>query len=104
MRKYEVKPEIEAFDLSHIHQAVKMNREGRIPGTLYLQFVMGVKNAMPVDRDVFDYYVKTMAGAPAGTASQEHKKPSKICGSQDTVTKKTASRTARSYWTGLLKL
>lgn len=60
MRTYEVKPEIEAFDLSHIHQAVKMNREGRIPGALYMQFVMGVKNAMPVDRDVFDYYVKTM--------------------------------------------
>ncbi|MFW8635567.1 3-keto-5-aminohexanoate cleavage protein [Cribrihabitans pelagius] len=60
MRTYEVKPEIEAFDLSHIHQAVKMNREGRIPGKLYVQFVMGVKNAMPVDRDVFDYYVKTM--------------------------------------------
>jgi uncharacterized protein (DUF849 family) len=60
MRTYEVKPEIEAFDLSHIHQAVKMNREGRIPGALYVQFVMGVKNAMPVDRDVFDYYVKTM--------------------------------------------
>lgn len=60
MRTYDVKPEIEAFDLSHIHQAVKMNRDGRIPGTLYVQFVMGVKNAMPVDRDVFDYYVKTM--------------------------------------------
>ncbi|MFW8595393.1 3-keto-5-aminohexanoate cleavage protein [Cribrihabitans neustonicus] len=60
MRTYDVKPEIEAFDLSHIHQAVKMNREGRIPGKLYVQFVMGVKNAMPVDRDVFDYYVKTM--------------------------------------------
>lgn len=60
MRTHEVKPEIEAFDLSHIHQAVKMNREGRIPGTLYVQFVMGVKNAMPVDKDVFDYYVKTM--------------------------------------------
>ncbi|AZV79370.1 3-keto-5-aminohexanoate cleavage protein [Parasedimentitalea marina] len=60
MCTYEVKPEIEAFDLSHIHQAVKMNREGRIAGTLYVQFVMGVKNAMPVDKDVFDYYVKTM--------------------------------------------
>ncbi|NRB16051.1 MAG: 3-keto-5-aminohexanoate cleavage protein [Rhodobacteraceae bacterium] len=60
MRTYEVKPEIEAFDLSHIHQAVKMNRDGRIAGPLYVQFVMGVKNAMPVDKDVFDYYVKTM--------------------------------------------
>ena len=60
MRLYHVKPEVEAFDLSHIHQAVKMNREGRIAGKLYVQFVMGVKNAMPVDKDVFDYYVRTM--------------------------------------------
>jgi uncharacterized protein (DUF849 family) len=60
MRTFNVKPEIEAFDLSHIHQAVKMNRDGRILGRLYVQFVMGVKNAMPVDRDVFDYYVKTV--------------------------------------------
>ena len=60
MRKYEVKPEIEAFDLSHIHQAVRLNREGVIAGRLYVQFVMGVKNAMPADRDVFDYYVRTM--------------------------------------------
>ena len=60
MRTHNVKPEIEAFDLSHIHQAVKMNRYGRIPGRLYVQFVMGVKNAMPVDRDVFDYYIKTV--------------------------------------------
>ena len=60
MRKYEIKPEIEAFDLSHIHQAVAMHRDGRIPGKLYIQFVMGVKNAMPADKDVFDYYVKTV--------------------------------------------
>lgn len=60
MRTHNVKPEIEAFDLSHIHQAVKMNRDGRIAGKLYVQFVMGVKNAMPVDRDVFDYYIKTV--------------------------------------------
>ncbi|MEM9632067.1 MAG: 3-keto-5-aminohexanoate cleavage protein [Pseudomonadota bacterium] len=60
MRNHQVKPEIEAFDLSHIHQAVAMNRDGRIPGKLYIQFVMGVKNAMPVDRDVFDYYIKTV--------------------------------------------
>jgi uncharacterized protein (DUF849 family) len=60
MREYDIKPEIEAFDLSHIFQAAKMNAEGRIPGQLYIQFVMGVKNAMPADRDVFDYYVHTV--------------------------------------------
>ena len=60
MRTYSVKPEVEAFDLSHIHQAAMMNKDGRIPGKLYVQFVMGVKNAMPIDKDTFDYYIKTV--------------------------------------------
>ena len=60
MRTYGVKPEIEAFDLSHIFQAVAMARDGRLPSPLYVQFVMGVKNAMPVDRPVFDFYIETL--------------------------------------------
>ena len=60
MIRYNVKPEIEAFDLSHIFQAVKMQADGRLQGPLHIQFVMGVKNAMPVDREVFDFYVKTV--------------------------------------------
>ncbi len=60
MLEYDVKPEIEAFDLSHIFQAVKMSEDGRLKKPLYVQFVMGVKNAMPVDRDVFDFYIRTL--------------------------------------------
>ena len=60
MRVYGVKPEIEAFDLSHIFQAVAMAKNGRLPSPLYVQFVMGVKNAMPVDRPVFDFYIETL--------------------------------------------
>ncbi|WP_299890965.1 3-keto-5-aminohexanoate cleavage protein [uncultured Ruegeria sp.] len=60
MVKYDVKPEIEAFDLSHIFRAVDMYRNGQIKDTPYVQFVMGVKNAMPVDREVFDFYVHTV--------------------------------------------
>ena len=60
LRTHEIKPEIEAFDLSHIHKAAEMNRDGRIPGQLYIQFVMGVKNAMPVDRPTFDFYIETV--------------------------------------------
>lgn len=61
MRTYGVKPEIEAFDLSHIFQAVKMVEDGRLQGPLYVQFVMGIKNAMPGDRHVFDFYRETLA-------------------------------------------
>jgi 3-keto-5-aminohexanoate cleavage enzyme len=60
MRLYAVKPEIEAFDLSHIVQAAAMQRDGRLQGPLYVQFVMGVKNAMPADETIFDFYVQTL--------------------------------------------
>jgi len=61
MKRHTIKPEVEAFDLSHIHQAALMQEDGRLAPPVYVQFVMGVKNAMPADKDVFDYYVKTMA-------------------------------------------
>ncbi|PZR94883.1 MAG: 3-keto-5-aminohexanoate cleavage protein [Stutzerimonas stutzeri] len=60
MAAHGVKPEIEAFDLSHILKAHEMWKRGQIVERPYVQFVMGVKNAMPVDRDVFDYYIHTV--------------------------------------------
>lgn len=60
MREYDIKPEVEAFDLSHILRAAEMHERGEIRGTPYIQFVMGVKNAMPADREVFDFYVRTV--------------------------------------------
>ncbi len=60
MITHEVKPEIEAFDLSHILKAAEMHKKGQIKDTPYIQFVMGVKNAMPADREVFDFYLKTV--------------------------------------------
>jgi 3-keto-5-aminohexanoate cleavage enzyme len=60
MIAYDVKPEIEAFDLSHIVQATRMAADGRLKGPLYVQFVMGVKNAMPADKPIFDFYIETL--------------------------------------------
>ena len=60
MRVHGIKPEIEAFDLSMIFQAAAMQRAGKIIGPLHVQFVMGIKNAMPVDREVFEFYVTTL--------------------------------------------
>jgi 3-keto-5-aminohexanoate cleavage enzyme len=58
--QYGITPEVEAFDLSHILQAIRLHDIGVLPGQLYVQFVMGVKNAMPADKPVFDFYVQTM--------------------------------------------
>lgn len=60
MRERRIKPEIEAFDLSMIFQAAKMEADGRIQGPLHVQFVMGIRNAMPVDRRVFEFYIETL--------------------------------------------
>ncbi|MFN8927812.1 MAG: 3-keto-5-aminohexanoate cleavage protein [Rhodospirillales bacterium] len=60
MLAHGVKPEVEAFDLSMIFKAVEMERAGRIRGPLHVQFVMGVKNAMPADRAAFEFFVATL--------------------------------------------
>jgi uncharacterized protein (DUF849 family) len=59
MLAHGVKPEIEAFDLSHLFQAAAMVADGRLAAPVHVQFVMGVKNAMPADRAVFEFYVRT---------------------------------------------
>lgn len=67
MKRYGVKPEVEAFDLSMIFSAVNLLRAGRIEAPLHIQFVMGVKNAMPVDREVLEFYVKTLERLAPGS-------------------------------------
>jgi 3-keto-5-aminohexanoate cleavage enzyme len=68
MKRHAIKPEVEAFDLSMIFKAAEMARQGKIAGKLHVQFVMGVKNAMPVDRATFEFYVQTLARlAPGAT-------------------------------------
>jgi 3-keto-5-aminohexanoate cleavage enzyme len=60
MLEYGIKPEVEAFDLSMVVQAVAMQNAGKLPNPVHVQFVMGVKNAMPVDREIFEFYIKTL--------------------------------------------
>ena len=60
MLAQDVKPEVEAFDLSMIFKAVEMQKAGLMKGPLHVQFVMGVKNAMPVDRASFEFFVATL--------------------------------------------
>jgi uncharacterized protein (DUF849 family) len=60
MRRNGVKPEVEAFDLSMIFNAIELERRGAIPGPPHVQFVFGVKNAVPLDRSVLEFYVATL--------------------------------------------
>ena len=63
MAAHGVVPEVECFDLSHVYQAHVRWKDGRLPTSPrgydmerppYVQFVMGIRNAMPADRGAFD--------------------------------------------------
>ena len=57
MREFDVKPEIEVFDLAMLYNAVDFARAGTVGCPLHVQFVLGVKNALPVDRDILNFQV-----------------------------------------------
>ena len=54
MKQGGIRPEIEIFDLSHLHGARRLIEAGLIDARPHVQFVMGVKNAMPADEHVLD--------------------------------------------------
>jgi 3-keto-5-aminohexanoate cleavage enzyme len=80
MKRFGVKPEIEVFDLSMLYQAVRMAEEGLLVPPLHVQFVFGIKNAMPAIRQVLEFEVSelrrlmpraTWAAAGIGAAQLE---------------------------------
>ncbi len=54
MRDNRIRPEIEIFDLSHIHGARRLIEAGLMDEAPHVQFVMGVKNAMPAEEPLVD--------------------------------------------------
>ena len=54
IREYDVRPEIEIFDLSHLHGAKRLVEAGLMDERPHVQFVMGVQNAMPADEHLLD--------------------------------------------------
>lgn len=54
MRDGGTKPEIEIFDLSHLYGARRLVDAGLMDERPHVQFVMGVKNAMPAEEHLVD--------------------------------------------------
>ena len=54
MHEFGIRQEIEIFDLSHIHGARRLIDAGLMHESPHVQFVMGVKNAMPAEEHLLD--------------------------------------------------
>ena len=57
MRDLGVKPEIEVFDLAMLYNTVDMVAAGLLIEPVHVQFVFGVKHALPARREILDFEV-----------------------------------------------
>lgn len=57
MREYDIKPEIEVFDLAMLYNAATLVERGLLDPPLHVQFVLGVRNALPARRDILEFEV-----------------------------------------------
>src|SRR4029078_1079376 len=57
MLDYDVKPEIEIFALAMLYNAANPVSAGLLKAPVHVQFVLGVPNALPADREVLEFEV-----------------------------------------------
>ena len=57
MKEHGVKPEVEVFDAAMLYNAVKLSEAVKIPKPLHVQFVTGIRGAMPTRRKLLEFLV-----------------------------------------------
>lgn len=60
MLQYDIKPEIEVFDLAMLYNAAELVKKGFLKPPVHVQFVMGIPNAMPARRSILDFLVSEL--------------------------------------------
>ncbi len=56
----QVKPEIELFDLAMLYNAKALADQGLLAPRPHVQFVLGVRNALPARREIFDFLLSEL--------------------------------------------
>jgi uncharacterized protein (DUF849 family) len=60
MLEHGIKPEVEVFDLAMLYNAASLVKKGLLQDPPHIQFVMGIPNAMPARRSIFDFLRKEL--------------------------------------------
>jgi 3-keto-5-aminohexanoate cleavage enzyme len=60
MLEYNVKPEIEVFDVAMLYNAKNLANRGLLKRPCQVQFVMGIPNALPVRRKLLEFLVSEL--------------------------------------------
>lgn len=57
MMTHQIKPEIEVFDLAMLYTAVRKAKAGELASPLHVQFVFGLENTLPPEKDILAFEV-----------------------------------------------
>ena len=57
MLEYDIKPECELFDLAMLYNVADLANEGLLKKPPHVQFVLGIKNALPARREILEFEV-----------------------------------------------
>ena len=60
MLEYDIKPEIEVFDVAMLYSAANLVKRGLLKAPVHVQFVMGITNAMPARRTLLDFLISEL--------------------------------------------
>ena len=60
MIKFSIKPEVEIFDLAMLYNAFELVKTGLLIESLHVQFVFGIKNALPAKKDILKFQINEL--------------------------------------------
>jgi uncharacterized protein (DUF849 family) len=62
-----IKPEVEVFDVAMLYNASELVKAGLLRAPVHVQFVLGLKNALPARRELLEFLVRELAAVLPGS-------------------------------------
>jgi uncharacterized protein (DUF849 family) len=60
MKNNSIKPEVEIFDLAMLYNAFELVKSGFLIEPLHVQFVFGIKNALPAKKNILEFQINEL--------------------------------------------
>ena len=67
MQGFAIKPEVEVFDVAMLYNAAELVKAGLLRAPLHVQFVLGLKNALPARRELLEFLVSELGAILPGS-------------------------------------
>jgi len=61
-----IKPEVEIFDVAMLYNAAELVKKGLLQAPAHVQFVLGLKNALPARRELLEFLVRELKSVLPG--------------------------------------